>query len=314
MTQVLRVEGAQKRFGTTLALNGADLTLDTGEWIALLGPNGAGKTTLIRAIMARVRLDAGSVSVFDQPVSPGNRAGLAKVGLVPQEIAVYPTLTARENLEVFGRLSGVSSDLLAERVRWALDFTRLTDRADDRAGTFSGGMKRRLNIACGLLHRPQIVLLDEPTVGVDPQSRHLIWEMLRSLKQQGVALLLTTHQLDEAQQVADRIVIIDHGRVAAEGTLHDLIQQTVGSARRVVIRLDSPLPSGAAVAKASLENGEVVARMENVGIELPELLRSINAAGAGVADVRVEAPSLQGVFLHLTGHELRDTHGPGAAA
>src|SRR5262245_11592570 len=242
MATSLQVSGACKSFGATRALDGAEFALEQGQLLGLLGPNGAGKTTLIRAIAGRVRLDAGRIVLFDQTLDRRNGAARRRLGIVPQEVALYALLTARENLEVFGRLNGLDAVVLHERVGWALDWTGLRERAHEPVKGFSGGMKRRLNIACGVLHQPEVVLLDEPTVGVDPQSRERIWEMLDKLRQAGTSLLLTTHQLDEAQTRCDRIVIIDHGKTIAAGTFRELVEQTVGTRRQVTLTLDRPLP------------------------------------------------------------------------
>src|SRR5215207_4600199 len=180
---ILTVSDARKRYGSVQALDGASLELRRGELLALLGPNGAGKTTLIRAIAGRVRLDGGQIRVFDQPVVAGRTP--KELGIVPQELAVYPLLTARENLDAFGRLQGLAGSQLAAQIDWALERTGLSDRAREPVKQFSGGMRRRLNIACGILHRPRIVLLDEPTVGVDPQSRDRIYDMLSDLAAEG---------------------------------------------------------------------------------------------------------------------------------
>jgi ABC-2 type transport system ATP-binding protein len=241
MTEVLEVVGARKHFGATRALDGAELSLGRGECLGLLGPNGAGKTTLVRSITGRVRLDKGRITLLGAALDgPDTNADEARrrLGVVPQEVAVYPLLTARENLEVFAALHGVASSEIRGRVAWALEWTGLADRADEPTKCFSGGMKRRLNIACGIMHRPEVVLLDEPTVGVDPQSRQRIWEMLGQLQSDGASLLLTTHQLDEAEHVCQRIVIIDHGRAIAAGTLQALIDQTIGRGRQVTLALD----------------------------------------------------------------------------
>jgi ABC-2 type transport system ATP-binding protein len=291
MSIALRVSAAEKRYATSQALAGAGVELAVGEWLALLGPNGAGKTTLIRAIAGRVRLDAGEIELLGRRLVAGERAGREALGIVPQEIALYAEMTPVENLELFGYLFGVPSGELRERVRWALAWTGLEERGRDRVGSFSGGMRRRLNIACGVLHRPRVVLLDEPTVGVDPQSRERIWEMLAALKRDGASLLLTTHQLDEAERVCDRIAIIDRGRSIAAGTLEELVSQTVGAARRVRLTV-----AGAAGRCETID----------VAAELPERLLALRGAGRRVEDVRIEAPSLQAVFLHLTGRELRE--------
>jgi len=280
MDDVLTITGARKRFGGTQALDGADLTLGSGEWLGLLGPNGAGKTTLVRSVTGRVRLDGGTVTLH------------GKLGVVPQDLAIYPLLTARENLEIFGALNGLRDGDLRQRVEWGLDWTGLVDRADQPTKKFSGGMKRRLNIACGILHEPDVILLDEPTVGVDPQSRQRIWDMLGELQAGGASLLMTTHQLDEAERLCERIVIIDHGKAIASGTLDTLIDQTVGRSRQVTIHVRG--------AEAEVHS------VQNVAAELPALLSVYDRDGRTVDDVRIEAPTLHAVFIHLTGRELRE--------
>ncbi len=305
MDTALRLEGITKRFGERTALEDVDLVLASGERLALLGPNGAGKTTLVRTIAGRVRPDAGNVHLLGRGLAPGTRSGREALGVVPQDIALYPLMSAQENLEVFGTLSGVRPEALADRVAWALDFTGLADRREDRVAGFSGGMKRRLNIACSILHRPAVVLLDEPTVGVDPQSRERIWEMLGELNREGASLVLTTHQLDEAEHQCDRIVIIDHGRTIANGTLAELVESTLGSRRRVTITLDRPwegtAPEGFEAAGRALA-GEI----ERLGDRLAGVLESLSGRGYRVMDLQVENASLHSVFLHLTGRELRE--------
>ncbi len=312
MMHVLTVHDARKAFGAVKALDGASFDLRQGELLALLGPNGAGKTTLIRAIAGRVRLDGGEVRMFDRALD--GRHTPRELGIVPQEIAVYPNLTARENLEVFGGLHGLSGADLGRQVDWALESTGLADRAGESVRQFSGGMRRRLNIACGVLHRPRIVLLDEPTVGVDPQSRDRIYDTLAALAASGVSLLLTTHHLEEAEARCSRTVIIDHGKVIAAGTTAELVDLTVGRFRIVSLRLNTPLAAIDAARLASDSGVEidaadatlVKARMRDVALELPPLLDTIRAAGRTVDDVDVRGPSLQAVFIHLTGKELRE--------
>ena len=302
---VLTVTGARKTFGSVTALDGATLTLRAGELLALLGPNGAGKTTLIRAISGRVQLDAGEIRLFDAPISA--RRTPPELGIVPQELAIYPLLTARENLEVFGRLQGLTGSALAAQIKWALAVTALEDRAGEAVKGFSGGMKRRLNIGCGIVHKPRVVLLDEPTVGVDPQSRERIYDMLASLTATGVSLLLTTHHLEEAEARCARTVIIDHGKVIASGSLPELVQQTVGAHRVVTIRLAAPLERAAAGVEAAADDPRVLrSRVDDVSHDLPALLASLAAAGGVVEDIEVRGPSLQSVFIHLTGRELRE--------
>ena len=305
---VLRVRGLRKHYGDRVAVDGADLTLRPGEWVGLLGPNGAGKTTLIRALAGRLAPDAGTVellgrvrgSVHERPPE------WDRLGVVPQEIALYDRLTARENLSVFGGLRGLTGTDLRSKVADALTWTGLAERADDPAGGFSGGMKRRLNIACGVLHDPDVILLDEPTVGVDPQSRERIWAMLRDLHGRGRTLLLTTHQLDEAERVCERIVVFDAGRTVAEGTLDDLIRglPPADRAAKAVLRLaDAPAEVAGLTRRP---DGRWEAGVADIAADLPALLASLSAAGVRVSDLEVRRPDLQAVFLHLTGHALRE--------
>jgi ABC-2 type transport system ATP-binding protein len=307
---VLSVTDARKSFGSVKALDGATFDLRQGELLALLGPNGAGKTTLVRAIAGRVRLDAGEIRLFGAALGGGRTA--AELGIVPQEIALYPLLTARENLAAFGALHGLRGAELEGRIDWALERTGLGDRAAEPVKQFSGGMKRRLNIACGVLHRPRILLLDEPTVGVDPQSRDRIYDMLSDLAAGGASLLLTTHHLEEAEARCARTVIIDRGRAIAQGTLAELVDRTVGRHRLVTLRLDAPMDHMQAAmcgGDAAVEPGDgtrLRARLQDVAAELPPLLERVRLAGRAVEDVDVRSPSLQSVFIHLTGRELRE--------
>ncbi len=301
---VLRVEHAKKAFGRTQALADASLELREGELLGLLGPNGAGKTTLVRALAGRLRLDGGALELFGRPLSPADRR--EGLGTVPQEIALYPLLTARENLEAFGSLNGLGGAGLRAKVAWALEWTGLTERSREPVRRFSGGMRRRLNIACGVLHDPRVILLDEPTVGVDPQSRERIYEMLGRLRAGGVSLLLTTHQLDEAEARCERVVIIDHGRVIAAGTVPELVGATVGAERAVTLRLDRP-PAEAVAGLAPTDEARVFrGQVRDVDVDLPALLAGVAGAGCAVEDLEVRRPSLQSVFLHLTGRELRE--------
>jgi ABC-2 type transport system ATP-binding protein len=221
MTEALEVAHATKAFGETKALAGASFAVRPGELVGLLGPNGAGKTTMIKAIAGRVELDAGSIKLFGREVK--RKDPRPDLGVVPQELAIYKLLTARENLEAFGEHYGVTGATLKERVDWALGWSGLDDRAKEQTKQFSGGMQRRLNIAASLIHRPKLLLLDEPTVGVDPQSRERIYDMLAALKRDGVSVVLTTHHLEEAERRCERVVIIDHGAIVASGTVEELL-------------------------------------------------------------------------------------------
>ncbi|MCP4758289.1 MAG: ABC transporter ATP-binding protein [Planctomycetes bacterium] len=297
-TNVLRVKGAVRRFGDSHALAGVSIHVEAGERVALLGPNGAGKTTLIRSIAGLSRLDAGTITISGAPADVASRS---RLGLVPQELAIHDLLTAEENLRLVGRLHGVTGSALRDRVAEALEWTGLTPRKGDLAKTFSGGMKRRLNIACGVLHEPDLLLLDEPTVGVDPQSRERIREMLAGLHARGMAVLLTTHMMDEAAQQIDRVIIIDHGSVIANGTLDSLINEHFGSKRRMkVAPATSPLPGGWTAHGSSMWR-DLESVSDAVGV-----LTDLQQAGTSIEGLEVEAPTLQDVFIHLTGRDLRE--------
>ncbi len=297
VTPSLRVQGARRHFGATHALEHVSFELQPGEWVGLVGSNGAGKTTLIRAVAGLETLDAGAIEF-----PAGGEGGAPHVGVVPQEIALYPLLTPRENLQIFGRLNGLKGATLRERVDWALAFTGLEDRADDRVGEFSGGMKRRLNIACSVLHRPGVVLLDEPTVGVDPPGRERIWRMLRSLCAEGAALIQSTHQLDEVQAVCDRILLMNAGRLVASVRAEGFAHGALGGARRLRLVLDRELDGQCDLGPGCRVEGRVVeGMMEDVSRELPALLARLAQCEVGVQDVRVESPRLEDVFAELTG-------------
>ena len=307
MHMPLTVRGARKRFGSVQALDSASLDLRGGELLGLLGPNGAGKTTLIRAIAGRLRLDEGAIEIDGQAITPGLTR--PELGIVPQELAIYPNLTARENLEVFGRLYGVPKASLESRVSRALEHAALGDRASEPVKRFSGGMKRRLNIVCALLHDPKIVLLDEPTVGVDPQSRERIYEMLAELRAQGVSVLLTTHHLEEAEARCQRIVIIDHGKVIASGTLGELVSQSLGASRVAVVRASKPLEAGVSLpagVEIDDERRTMRATVTAGAPVLPELTRIAAQHGGGIDDISMHGARLQDVFITLTGRDLRE--------
>jgi len=230
---VLAVSGLRKSYGDNEVVRGLDFQIRRGECFGLLGPNGAGKTTTVSMITGLVTPERGSVLVGDHALSGDTDGAKNRIGLVPQDLALYDELTARDNLRFFGSLYNLSGAALDGAMQQALDLVELADRARDRVKTFSGGMKRRLNLAAGLLHNPDILLLDEPTVGVDPQSRNAIFDNLETLKRRGKALLYTTHYMEEAERLADRIVVIDHGKVIANDTLAGLTGSvaTAGGAR-----------------------------------------------------------------------------------
>jgi ABC-2 type transport system ATP-binding protein len=304
----IELRGVSKQFGARKAVDAVDLHVAEGEVLGLLGPNGAGKTTLVRMIMGRVAPDAGTVSIFGRVALPADGTARARVGFVPQEIALYDRLTARENLLLFGRYLGIASEQLDDRVARALTWAALADRSGDRVSTFSGGMKRRLNMAVGIIHEPALLQLDEPTVGVDPQSRERIYTMVEELRGRRVAVIYTTHYMEEAERLCDRIAVVDHGRVIADGTKDELVNAALGRGRLLVVDVRN---LDAAAAKRFEEAGATIhgARLSIAVDGTPQMLKileELHASGAEVADMTMQAPSLERVFLHLTGRELRE--------
>jgi ABC-2 type transport system ATP-binding protein len=304
----LEVGGVAKAFGSRPALAGVTLRIAPGEIFGLLGPNGAGKTTLVRAIAGRVVPDAGSLTVFG--LSPADSGARAVRGWVPQEIALYPLLSPRENLWTFGRYQGMDGEKLEAAIRSNLDWIGLADRADERTDRLSGGMKRRLNIAAGTIHEPRLLLLDEPTVGVDPQSRERIYAMIGELKQRGVSLLYTTHYMEEAERLCDRIAVIDHGRIIAEGTKDELVAQTLGAAQTVTIDTEAPVPDrireDLKKFGATVDGNRVQASVEDAAARIRELLEVFHEHGVRIHDLTLKSATLEEVFLNLTGKGLRE--------
>lgn len=309
---VLEAEGLVKRFDELVAVDGVSLTIREGETLGLLGPNGAGKTTTISMIGGLLEPDQGSVVVDGTSITTGSPRGREAIGLVPQDLAIYPDLTGEENLTFFGRLYGMDGEQIGSRVSEVLDVVGLTDRKDDATKEYSGGMKRRLNIGIGLLHRPQLLILDEPTVGVDPQSRNAILESVESLSGEGMAVLYTTHYMEEAERLCDRVAIIDEGEVQAEGTRRELVS-LVGEKDRITIQASGDLESAVrrlagvdGVTEASVADGEIHVLATNASSNLPRILTLVSENGVGITGVEVEEPNLEAVFLHLTGKALRD--------
>jgi ABC-2 type transport system ATP-binding protein len=302
----LLVSGLVKRFGSVTAVDNISLELRAGECLGLLGPNGAGKSTLIRSIVGRVSPDAGTVTVFGAPAA--SPAASAAIGWVPQEIALYPRLTAAENLRAFGRYAGLSGQPLTEAIAWCLSWSGLEDRADSLVRTLSGGMKRRLNMAAGLIHQPRLVLMDEPTVGVDPQSRNRIFEMIEALRLRGMTLIYTTHYMEEAERLADRIAIVDHGRIIALDTHQELIKACFTASAQVIarFRIASPALSVWTATHGGTLNDATAEFAIDHPTDLARLLDSAATAGLPLEDLALHRPNLESVFLHLTGRELRD--------
>jgi ABC-2 type transport system ATP-binding protein len=308
---MLQVESVRKAYAGLNALSGVSLVVEPGEVFGLLGPNGAGKTTLLSIIAGLLEPDAGQVRLNDRLFGPGSREMRRLVGLGTQDLAVYPELTARENLVFFGKLYGMRDPDLATRVNQLLAAVGLTERADDRAGTFSGGMKRRLNLAVAVVHRPALLLLDEPTTGVDPQSRNHIFEMVRGLNREGMTIVYTSHYMEEVQALCRRIAILDNGQLKACNTLDELLN-LLGTTVRMTVAGPSPdfagqlgTVNGVKVVRPDL-TGFVVAAGVGVAGVLPELARLCADTGTRLTSLSVAEPTLEKVFLHLTGRELRD--------
>ena len=309
---VLRCAGLVRRFGERIAVDGVSFTIGAGETYGLLGPNGAGKTTTISMIAGILAADAGTVELAGVPITTTPTAQKRRLGLVPQSIALFEDLTARENLRFFGSLQGMRGAHLATRIVQTLELVGLADRADDRIDTYSGGMQRRANIAVGLLHEPDLLILDEPTVGVDPQSRNQILESIEQLSAAGLSVLYTTHYMGEAERLCDRVGVIDDGRIVAEGTRRELIAQ-IGEHDRIVLRADGDLVAVASalarvdgVAGASAVDRSVEVLADDAARVLAQVVATAATTGASVTGVEVHEPDLESVFLHLTGKALRD--------
>jgi ABC-2 type transport system ATP-binding protein len=309
---VLEARDLRKTFGDLVAVDGVGFTIDAGETYGLLGPNGAGKTTTISMIAGLLERDGGEVVVDGRPLTTTSVEAKGAIGYVPQDLAIYPDLTARENLRFFARLYGMKGDPMSARVDEVLEIVGLSDRAGDPTKEFSGGMKRRLNIGIGLLHGPKLLILDEPTVGVDPQSRNAILESVDRLSSEGMAVLYTTHYMEEAERLCDRVGIIDLGQVKAEGTRRelvslvgqrDLVTLGIAGAPETAVRACQGLE---VVLNVSAKEDRLEVTVEDARQSLPSILQALDESGTSVRTVEVLEPNLEAVFLHLTGKALRD--------
>jgi len=310
---ILTTDNLQKSFGDQQALRGVSFGIRRGEVFSLLGPNGAGKTTTISMLACLLSPTEGDALVGGHSVRREPEAVKRLIGLVPQDIALYLPLTARENLMFWGQMYGLGGAALRRRVDEVLEVVGLKERAKDRVATYSGGMQRRINIAVGLLHKPQIVFMDEPTVGIDPQSRRNILDMVKDLNKQGMTVLYTTHYMEEAQELSNRIGIIDQGKLIALGTLDELTR-LVGQEDVVELSVadgEAPellpaLRAAPGIRNADRTNGTVRLLAADGNAALPELITTATRHGAKVTNVSVKEPNLEAVFLHLTGRALRD--------
>ena len=302
---VLAVHDVRKTFGRFAALDGVSFDVRPGELFGLLGPNGAGKTTLLSILAGLTAATSGTVSLFGKSFTPADRDTRRRIGLATQDLAVYPELTARENLLFFGKLYGLRGADLNSRVNEMLSTVGLSERAGERAGTFSGGMKRRLNLAVALVHRPDVLFLDEPTTGVDPQSRNHIFERVRAANAAGLTVIYTSHYMEEVQALCPRLAILDAGKLLACDETANLLKRLDATARLTV-----PDPTAALARVQHLPGVKSAAvsgsRLDVTAADLPPLLPKLIAACGEVTALSVEPPTLERVFLSLTGRDLRD--------
>lgn len=309
---IIELNGLVKRFGERAAVDGVSFSVHEGEIFGLLGPNGAGKTTTLSVLSTLLAPDAGQVIIAGYDLGREAKHIKALIGLVPQELALFPTLSAWDNLAFFGRIYRLSGAALKERIAAVLDLVGLSERAGDAVKSFSGGMQRRLNIAVGLIHQPRILFLDEPTVGVDPQSRYFIFEHVEGLKAQGMTILYTTHYMEEAERLCDRVAIMDRGRVLALDTTKALVGLLGGGVIYAGLPADAVetiLPAIQAlphVRAASLQDGRLKIETEDARPALLELIQACHTRDVRILSLEVLEPNLESVFLHLTGKRLRD--------
>jgi len=308
----IQVRNLHKSFGELLAVQGVSFDVPQGEIFSLLGPNGAGKTTTLSMLATLLRPDEGDALVMGHSIRRDPMGVKSVLGVVPQEIALYEDLSARENLTFWGKMYGLRGAALRQRVGQVLDIIGLRDRANGRVAQFSGGMKRRVNIGVALLHKPQVIYMDEPTVGIDPQSRRNILDSVVALKNEGMTVLYTTHYMEEAQEISDHIAIMDHGQLIAAGTHAELIK-LVGEQTRIDLTLNveagrvlQAWQAVEGVSRVSTENGVVTVLVEDSNLVLPRLFEAATRLAARVTSVDIREPNLEAVFLHLTGRALRD--------
>ena len=308
----VQVQDLHKSFGDIAAVRGVSFNVREGEIFSLLGPNGAGKSTTISMLSCLLQPNQGDATVQGHSIRKDPEGVKAALGVVPQDIALYPDLSARENLEFWGKMYGLRGTALKARVDEVLDIIGLADRQKGRVSTFSGGMKRRVNIGAALLHKPQVIIMDEPTVGIDPQSRRHILDNVKEWNRQGMTVLYTTHYMEEAQEISDQIAIIDQGKVIAQGTHAELVK-IVGEMDRIDLTLsgecDSILEQWRkipGVHDLSTDDGHLTLLVDDSNLALPKLFESAGQVGVRITSVNIEEPNLEAVFLHLTGKALRD--------
>lgn len=308
----IEVQGLHKRFGELQAVKGVDFTIRKGEIFSLLGPNGAGKSTTISMLSGLLRPDEGEALILGDSITVNPEEAKQHIGVVPQDIALYEDLSARDNLNFWGKMYGIRGAALKQRVDEVLDLVGLADRQKDKIGTYSGGMKRRINIAVALLHKPAIIFMDEPTVGIDPQSRRNILDNVLELNQAGMTVLYTTHYMEEAQELSDRIAIMDFGEIIAQGSHAELVK-IVGEMDRIELEIDAPpekitgrWQKAEGVHSVTVQDGQLSLLVEDSNLALPRLFETAGNFGVRITSVDIFEPNLEAVFLHLTGRALRD--------
>lgn len=309
---ILEIKNVVKRYKDVIAVDNVSLSIKEGEIFGLLGPNGAGKTTIINTILGLTRTDAGEIKMFGKDFNSYELEIKKNVGVVPQDIAVFEDLSAYENVIFFGKLYGLKDGLLKERAKQALEFTGLWDKRKEFPKKFSGGMKRRLNIACAIVHQPKLIIMDEPTVGIDPQSRNQILESVKAFNKNGSTIIYTSHYMEEVEEICTAITIMDHGRVIAAGTkeeLKDLVstEEVVEiEIRNLNYSLIDNLKKINKVKETAFENGKLTVTSESNSANLGEIINSISGSGCEILSLNIQKPTLETVFLTLTGRTLRD--------
>ncbi len=310
--KAIQTQNLHKHFGDLHAVDGVSLDVQAGEIFSLLGPNGAGKSTTISMLACLLEPTEGDAEVMGHSITRDPMAVKGAIGVVPQELALYEDLSARDNLKFWGKMYGLRGAELARRVDEVLDIIGLTDRQTGRVAAYSGGMKRRLNIGIALLHQPDVLILDEPTVGIDPQSRRNILDSVKAFNREGMTVLYTTHYMEEAEELSNHIAIMDRGQVIAYGT-HEELVEIVGELDRVDLTLNGPAErvieawrSVDGVHKVDADDGLVTVLADDSNLVLPRLFESATENGVRITSVEIQEPNLEAVFLHLTGRALRD--------